>query len=176
MRVLARSRLVATAAVSAAVLGFGVAYADGGDGHRHPSAGKHPRGCQVNKHQLERNKRTVVAFYTTAFNDAQPRLAVKRYVGPVYIQHNPLAADGAEAFIAFVEDFTSANLQLNVDIKRVIAECDLVVTHSHLTLSPTDRGNAVMDIFRLNERGKVVEHWDVIQPVPANPANDNTMF
>ena len=72
--------------------------------------------------------------------------------------------------------FTTQNPQLHVDIKRVIGECNMVVTHSHLTLSPSDRGSAVADIFRLNRQGKVVEHWDVIQPVPETSANDNTMF
>jgi predicted SnoaL-like aldol condensation-catalyzing enzyme len=118
----------------------------------------------------------VVAYYTTAFNDKKPEEAVAKYGGPVYIQHNPAAADGFDAFIAFVNAFTTANPQLHVDIKRVIGECNLVVTHSHLTLSPSDRGSAVADIFRLNRQGKVVEHWDVIQPVPETSANDNTMF
>ena len=75
-----------------------------------------------------------------------------------------------------MKDFTTQNPQLHVDIKRVIGECDMVVTHSHLTLSPSDRGSAVADIFRLNCQGKVVEHWDVIQAVPETSANDNTMF
>jgi predicted SnoaL-like aldol condensation-catalyzing enzyme len=118
----------------------------------------------------------VVAYYTTAFNDKKPEEAVAKYGGPVYIQHNPLAADGFQAFIDFVKAYTGANPQLHVDIKRVIGECDLVVTHSHITTSPSDRGQAVADIFRLNRKGKVVEHWDVIQPVPETSANDNTMF
>ena len=118
----------------------------------------------------------MVAYYTTAFNDKKPEEAVAKYGGPVYIQHNPQAADGFDAFIDFVKFFTTQYPQLHVDIKRVIGECDMVVTHSHLTPSPSDRGPAVADIFRLNRQGKVVEHWDVIQDVPATSANDNTMF
>ena len=94
----------------------------------------------------------------------------------MYIQHNPQAADGFDAFIAFVNSFTQQFPQLHVDIKRVIGECNMVVTHSHITTSPDDRGSAVADIFRLNRQGKVVEHWDVIQAVPPTSANDNTMF
>jgi predicted SnoaL-like aldol condensation-catalyzing enzyme len=112
----------------------------------------------------------------TAFNDKKPEEAVARYGGPVYIQHNPQAADGFEAFIGFVKAFTTQFPQLHVDIKRVIGECNMVVTHSHITTSPTDRAQAVADSFRLNRQGNVVEHWDVIQDVPATSANDNTMF
>jgi predicted SnoaL-like aldol condensation-catalyzing enzyme len=182
MKLLSRLHLTAIAAVVIMAVGVGVAVA-GTQGHHQPG-GKH--GVGVGKHghdgkcahgrQLERNKATVVAYYTTAFNDQKPEEAVAKYGGPVYIQHNPRAADGFQAFIDFVKLFTTQNPQLHVDIKRVIAECDLVVTHSHLTLNPNDRGSAVADIFRLNRKGKVVEHWDVIQAVPETSANDNTMF
>src|SRR5215213_9769581 len=124
---------------------------------------------------LEGNKQTVMGFYTVAFNDKQPAEAVARYVGSQYIQHNPLAGDGAEAFIQFVTGFLAQVPQLSVEIKRTIAEGDFVVTHCLLKMSPEDRGTAVMDIFRL-EGGKIVEHWDVLQPVPETAANDNTMF
>jgi predicted SnoaL-like aldol condensation-catalyzing enzyme len=119
--------------------------------------------------------RTVLAFYALAFNQGNPREAVARHVGPVYTQHNPLAPDGAAAFIQFVEGFRAQFPQLRVEVKRTVAEGDLVVTHAHLTLGPADRGSAVMDIFRF-DRGKIVEHWDVGQPVPETAANDNTMF
>jgi predicted SnoaL-like aldol condensation-catalyzing enzyme len=176
MKLLSRLHLTAVAAVVIMAVGVGVAVA--GTQHHQPGrhAGHGHGGKCAHGRQLERNKATVVAYYTTAFNDKKPEEAVARYGGPVYIQHNPLAADGFDAFIAFVKQFTTANPQLHVDIKRVIAECDLVVTHSHLTLNPSDRGSAVADIFRLNRKGKIVEHWDVIQAVPATSANDNTMF
>jgi predicted SnoaL-like aldol condensation-catalyzing enzyme len=151
----------------------------------HPAAATgshHQQACVRSKALLDRNAQTVVAFYTTAFNFGKPELAVKRYVGvdrngeKLYIQHNPFAADGPQAFIDFVNFFKSANPELSVRIVRVIAECDLVVTHSHITVNSDDRGSAVMDIFRLDRRGKIVEHWDVAQPIPATSANDNTMF
>jgi predicted SnoaL-like aldol condensation-catalyzing enzyme len=176
MKFLGPSQLVALAAVTIMAVGVGAALAST-QHHQPPGHGaKHGRKGACSPAQVQRNKATVVAYYTTAFNDKKPEEAVARYGGPVYIQHNPQAADGFQAFIAFVKGFTTQFPQLHVDIKRVIGECNLVVTHSHLTTSPQDRGSAVADIFRLDRKGKVVEHWDVIQAVPETSANDNTMF
>lgn len=124
---------------------------------------------------LEQNKNTVTAFYKLAFNDHKPADAVLKYVGNTYKQHNPTVGDGPKAFIEFVEGFAKANPGLRADIKRIIAEGDLVVVHVHMKMSDEDRGLAVIDIFRL-EDGKIVEHWDAMQPVPEKSANDNTMF
>jgi len=123
----------------------------------------------------EKNKQTVLAYLNTALNEKRPAEAVEKYGGSQYIQHNPQAPDGFEAFVQFVEGFTSQFPQLSLDIKRVVAEGDLVATHSLLKTSPEDRGSAVADFFRL-ENGKVVEHWDVLQPVPESAANDHPMF
>ena len=124
---------------------------------------------------LDRNKQTVIAFITRAFNDKQPADAVAQYVGSQYIQHDPQSPDGADAFIQFATGFASQFPQLRIDIKRVIAEGDLVVAHLLITMAPENRGMAGVDIFRLQD-GKIVEHWDVLQPVPEQAANDNTMF
>lgn len=123
---------------------------------------------------LEQNKETVVAYYETAFG-GQPEQAVESYLGGAYTQHNPEADDGPEAFIGFVHALREANPELELQIKRVVAEGDLVVTHSNLILTPGEPGLALADIFRLQD-GKVVEHWDVIQPVPDTSANRNGMF
>jgi predicted SnoaL-like aldol condensation-catalyzing enzyme len=119
----------------------------------------------------EQNKQTVREFYELAFNGKQPEQAVEKYVGSEYIQHNPQAPDGPEAFIAFVRAFPDAN----VDIRRVFADGDIVITHSLLKFSPGDRGTVATDFFRL-EDGKVVEHWDVLQPYPEESQNDHPMF
>jgi predicted SnoaL-like aldol condensation-catalyzing enzyme len=124
----------------------------------------------------QQNKQNVIAYYERAFNDHEPEDAVERYVGSEYIQHNPQAPDGPEAFIAFVRSYVGQFPQLRIDLKRAIAEGDLVMTHGLLKTSPEDRGTAAADIFRLDENGKIVEHWDVLQPVPETSANDNTMF
>ena len=122
---------------------------------------------------VETNKRNVVEYYELAFNEHQPEQAVERYVGSEYIQHNPQAPDGPEAFIAFVRAFP----EISVDIRRVIGEGDLVVTHGVVKSTEDDPGTVAVDIFRL-EDGKVVEHWDVMQEeVPASAtASGNPMF
>jgi predicted SnoaL-like aldol condensation-catalyzing enzyme len=120
---------------------------------------------------LEQNKRAVVEFYELAFNGKEPEQAVERYVGSRYIQHNPQAPDGPEAFIAFVRAFP----ELSVDIRRVMAEDDMVVTHSLVKFTADDPGSVAADFFRL-EDGKVVEHWDVLQPWPQESANPHPMF
>jgi predicted SnoaL-like aldol condensation-catalyzing enzyme len=127
------------------------------------------------KTTLDVNKETVTSFYKLAFNDHKPAAAVEKYVGAEYTQHNPMVADGTLAFIDFVNGYVAKNPHLHVDIKRVIAEGDLVVTHVLITTAENDRGAAAMDIFRLQD-GKIVEHWDVVQPVPDKSANENGMF
>src|SRR6266516_1284748 len=119
----------------------------------------------------ERNKRTVVEFYEVAFNGKQPEQAVEKYVGSEYIQHNPQAPDGPDAFIRFVKSFPEAD----VDIRSVFADGEMVVTHSLLKFTPDDRGTVAADFFRL-EDGKVVEHWAVLQPFPEDSANPHPMF
>ncbi len=122
----------------------------------------------------ERNKETVIAFYNAAINDKDFE-AASAYLGDRYIQHNPIAADGPEGLRAFLE-FAKENLStFKVEIKRAFADGDYVILHVHAKRDADDRGSAVMDIFRL-ENGKVVEHWDVIQPIPETAMNDNTMF
>ena len=124
---------------------------------------------------LENNKRLVREYYEMAFNDRKPEEAVATYLGSYYRQHNPQAGDGPEPFIGFVKYYTQTFPDLHMEIKRMIAEGDLVVVHNHHTRYAGDRGVAVVDIFRL-EDGKIVEHWDVLQDVPETAANDNTMF
>ena len=122
----------------------------------------------------EQNKKVVVDYYQTAFN-GNPEKAVADHFGERYVQHNPQAEDGPEAFIGFVKWLRGEYPELTLHIKRVIAEGDMVAAHSHLVLTPGKPGRALADVFRL-ENGKVVEHWDIIQDVPESSANSNGMF
>lgn len=102
--------------------------------------------------------------------------AKQRGKAALNIQHNPGVADGRDAFVAALTAATGPG-GLRADIKRVVAEGDLVAVHSRWA-SITDSSAAplaVFDIFRV-ENGLIVEHWDAMQPVPAEMAHGNGMF
>ena len=120
-------------------------------------------------------KEVATRFMTTFYTEKKVREAFETWVVPEYIQHNPMAPNGRDAAIAFLEPFFAKNPDIHYSIKRIMADGNLVAVHSHGKFSRDDRGIAVVDILRV-ENCKVVEHWDVVQPVPEKSANDNTMF
>ena len=132
------------------------------------------QGHAVGKAQQEANRKAVLAFYEKGLNqkDADAALA---YVGKEYIQHNPGAADGREGFRKFIAFLKEKYPQSHSEIKQSFTDGNYVILHVHAVREPGTRGNAIVDIFRL-DHGKIVEHWDVTQAIPEQTVSGNSMF
>lgn len=121
------------------------------------------------------NKQNAIAFYDMMFNQAKPREAIALFAGDDYIQHNPHVADGKEAFIVYFERMAAEYPGKVTHFKRTIAEDNLVVLHCH-QIWPGSDDYAGMDIFRFDDNGKIVEHWDVLQVIGGTSQNENGLF
>jgi predicted SnoaL-like aldol condensation-catalyzing enzyme len=119
------------------------------------------------------NEKVVRNFYDDVFIAKNASAAVN-YLEENYIQHNPNVPTGREAFINAFTKIFQQNPGFSTQIQRIYADGDYVIVHSFSV--SRNSGNAIVDIYRVNDNGKIAEHWDVIQPVPSKPANNNTMF
>lgn len=127
----------------------------------------------ASQEQMEANKKTVWSLYDAAFNKKDMDLA-RTFMGPHYKQHNPMAKDDVAGLAGFVAYLKAKSPDFRVELLREFADGDYVITHVWGHNGPSDRGFIAMDIFRL-EDGKVVEHWDSVQPIPEKAMNPNGM-
>ena len=123
---------------------------------------------------LEQNKKNANAFYKMAY-EGNPKMAIDRFIGSQYIQHNPDVSDGTRGFIEYFERMHKDYPNKSIEFVRCIAEGSLVALHTHQTWPGNDQ-YVTMDFFRFDEEGKICEHWDSIQQIPEHSANPNTMY
>jgi len=124
--------------------------------------------------KLIKNKQTVIDFYDLAFNEDKPEEAVEKFTGKEYIQHNPEAENGKDGFIKYFTQLAEKYPGKKVHFKRVIAEDDLVAVHTYQEWPGAEEWTSI-DIFRLDENGRIVELWAVIQRIPSLSKNKNGM-
>ena len=124
--------------------------------------------------ETERNRAVVENFVNLFYVQKNVRAAFVTYVVPEYVQHNPNIPDGREAAIAVLEPMFSKP-EARFEIKRILVDGDLAAVHLHGRTQSGSKGGAVVDMFRL-EDGRIVEHWDVIQPIPETSINPHPMF
>ena len=122
----------------------------------------------------EKNKEIVLSFYEKALNQ-KDFAAAEKYFGSRYIQHNPAVPNGPDGLKGLLTLLKEKFPNAHSEIKHIYADGDIVILHVHSVRVPGEPGNAIVDIFKL-EDGKIVEHWDVIQKIPETAANTNTMF
>ncbi|MEU6103180.1 nuclear transport factor 2 family protein [Streptomyces flaveolus] len=128
--------------------------------------------------QTALSQEVVTSYFNTLLVEKNPDAV--DYLTPEFYQHNPVSPSGSaglrEQFAQFFQAFPDTIAELN----SVIAEKDYVAIHFRYRLSPAERGQSIMGIFRVtkqtNGEYKIIEHWDVHQEIPATSANDNTMF
>lgn len=124
--------------------------------------------------KLAENKKNAMEFYRTAYM-GDPKSAVEEYAGDDYIQHNPQVKNGKDGFIEYFDQMHEEYPNKQVEFVRAVAEGDMVALHSH-QIWPDDEEYVTMDFFRFDDNGKIVEHWDSIQKIPADSRSGNSMY
>ena len=122
-----------------------------------------------------RNRDRALALYRDVLDPHDPT-RLREFLVENYIQHSPEATDGIDGIAEFLGWLKAAHPQHRNHVRRIFAQDDHVIVHLHCTVGPGHPDLAVVDIFRFNDAGMIVEHWDVVQKVPETSKNSNTMF
>jgi predicted SnoaL-like aldol condensation-catalyzing enzyme len=120
------------------------------------------------------NKAAAIAFLVLA-SSGKVSDAYSKFVGAEFKYHNPFFEGSAESLRAGMEQNARQNPDKVLEVQRAVAQGDFVAVHSHVRQKPDDRGAAVVHIFRF-ENGRIVELWDIGQPVPEKSPNSHGMF
>ena len=115
------------------------------------------------------NVKAVVDFFQHLMNEHDFEYTLQNYGNGSYLQHNRAIPNEIEGLVGYVKNMTKRFPEYSFDVKRISADGDYVILHSHTTLKAKHRGNEkkgfiITDTFKLIN-GKLVEHWDAIQPI-----------
>jgi len=124
--------------------------------------------------ETARNRAIITSFADLFYTQRRVQEAFDRYVSPDYIQHNPGLTDGREAAVMALKPMFSSP-GATFEVKRILVDGNMAAIHLFGRGDPKTAGAAVVDLYRLKD-GKIVEHWDVIQPFPASSKNAHPMF
>ncbi len=113
------------------------------------------------------NVELIADFVQKLMNDHDFDAVLDRYRNGSYVQHNRNIPDGIDGLVGLLRDFTKRFPDYSYDVRRIIADGDQVVFHSHATLKRNHRGNDrkglnITDIWTIRN-GEIVEHWDSLQ-------------
>jgi len=137
-----------------------------------------PKPDLTTDQNIEQNRERAIAVLNT-FEDPTDTSAITDFVSAeTYIQHNPHVPDGRDAFAGYLDYLAGEGIRFETDIAKTIAMGDFVLVHSR-QINPAiegDLGNGYMDMFRFNEDGLIVEHWDVEEAQTEASANGNGVF
>ena len=120
-------------------------------------------------------KEVAVSFLRMA-GSGDVRTAYERFIAPEFVHHNQYFKGDRESLMIAMEEASQKSPNKSIDIKHVYEAGDTVITHSQVTRQdPNEPGIAVVHIFRFNN-GRIVELWDLGQPMIKESPNENGMF
>jgi predicted SnoaL-like aldol condensation-catalyzing enzyme len=124
---------------------------------------------------MTKDNKEVAVYFLELAAGGKAREAFSKFVGAGFRHHNPFFEGSAQTLMAAMEENALQNPTRVFEVKRVIAEGELVAVHSYVRHQPGDPGAGVVHIFRF-EKGRIVELWDLGQQVPEQSPNQYGMF